>query len=389
MSDEPREPIEPELITNPPPSSPPVGPAGFSVHIDPVDGQRYVRLGLPPAPRPARPVRKRLALVLFLLTVASTFYVGTEKFGYGDPILNAETRQFQRQYTWKSLFVGGALYSTCVLAILGAHEMGHYLLAKFHRVPASPPFFIPMPVGPFGTMGAVIVQQAGVADRRSMFDIAIAGPLAGLVLAIPIAAWGISKAEITPDGPPLLPPGTSVRFEVYHEPLLLKWMERLILGIEPSDQSIRLNPYLFAGWVGLFITGLNLIPIGQLDGGHLLYCLLGRRAHTIARALFLGAVAIVAVTTIRGNGAYTSWAPMLILLWMMGTRHPPTADDGAPLGGVRIIIGWLTLAFIIVSFTPSPIDIREYHAPPPRIRFKVQPHPDFVMHRSGIHPPSV
>ena len=111
---------------------------------------------------------------------------------------------------------------------------------------------------------------------------------------------------------------------------------------------------LFVG-VGIFITGLNLIPIGQLDGGHILYCLLGKKAHLVARALYLGAVGAVVFQVIRGHLEYSAWTLMLILVWFMGTRHPPTANDHVPLGKARVMLGWLTLAFILVGFVPSPM----------------------------------
>src|SRR5438309_6986129 len=130
-------------------------------------------------------------------------------------------------------------------------------------------------------MEAVIVQQSGVANRKAMFDIAITGPLAGLAVALPLAYLGIRRAHFDPIVPAF---GETIR--IYSDPLLLKWIIRAVLGPIPPGMDIRLNPILFAGWVGIFITALNLIPIGQLDGGHILYCLIGRRAHYVARGLF-------------------------------------------------------------------------------------------------------
>ena len=129
--------------------------------------------------------------------------------------------------------------------------------------------FIPLPFSPLGTMGAVIIQQAGVANRKSLFDIAISGPLAGLAVAIPLNWWGIQHSQVIP-----VPPNSVG----WTNPLLVEWMIGWIKEPLRPGQDIVLNPILFAGWVGIFITGLNLIPIGQLDGGHILYCLLGRKA---------------------------------------------------------------------------------------------------------------
>jgi len=229
-----------------------------------------------------------------------------------------------------------------VLAILMAHEMGHYLQARRYHVPATLPYFIPFPISPFGTMGAVIVQGAGVANRKVLFDIAISGPLAGLVLALPITWIGVQQAQFAevPAGYP---------GPIFGEPLLLTWMFDWLRGTRPEGFEVLLNPMLFAGWVGIFITALNLIPIGQLDGGHILYTLIGRRAHAVAMLLLFGAVGYMIYSE------YYAYGLMVALLWMMGPRHPPTADDTVPLGTFRILLGWLTLGFIVIGFTPMPI----------------------------------
>jgi len=255
-----------------------------------------------------------------------------------------------------------------VMAILSAHELGHYLQARRYGVPASLPFFIPFPISPFGTMGAVIVQQSGVADRKSMFDIAITGPLAGLVLALPLAYVGICNSKVETIE---VLPGHVVR--IYSDPLLLQWMIRSVHGpLRPGEEVVS-NPILFAGWVGVFITALNLLPIGQLDGGHILYCLIGRRAHYVARGLFLAAAATVAYNMLFGDRRFYLWILMLVLIWLIGTRHPPTANDSVPIGPVRVVLGWLTLMFVFVGLTPTPM----YEIPPKQERRPpIQRHPD-------------
>ena len=287
------------------------------------------------APRPSSPPRFRgrrgLPLFLFIATCASTFLSGMSLTPGPD----------EQPPLW-DLLRSGALYSVALMSILMAHEMGHYLQARRYRVPATLPYFIPFPLSPIGTMGAVIVQGAGVADRKSMFDIAISGPLAGLVLALPAAWFGLEHAQIVPK---------AVNSDGFHfgVPLIVQWMGQHLIGSIPAGYEIQLNPLLFAGWVGIFITALNLIPIGQLDGGHILYTLLGRRAHAVAVLLLLAAVGYMAYT---GNYSY---GLMVFLLLMMGPRHPPTADDSVPLGWFRIALGWLTLGFIFIGFTPTPI----------------------------------
>jgi membrane-associated protease RseP (regulator of RpoE activity) len=351
MNEEPREPLDPEIQ---PSSIFEVEPESRSTAVDrPGDGLRHF-----PTSSTQHPPRSRLALILFLLTCASTIYAGTFQFidpmTVIDPATGKEQAQVEIDSTtgnkidlinWRQSLLNGLTYATAVLLMLGAHEMGHYLQARRYGVPASLPLFIPMPFGPLGTMGAVIVQQAGVADRKSMFDIAISGPLAGLAVALPLNWWGILHSRVKTIQPN----------EVgWSNPLIVEWMVGWIHKPLQPGEDIMLNPILFAGWVGIFITGLILIPIGQLDGGHILYCLVGRKAHRIARALYVGAVAVVVFQVLRGHNEYSAWMLMLLLVGFMGTQHPPTADDRAPLGKLRIFLGWLTLAFIFIGFVPSP-----------------------------------
>lgn len=269
---------------------------------------------------------KRVAGVLFVVTCISTWIAGGG--------LDAG-------------FLAGLHYAFPVMAILVAHELGHYFQALRYRVPASPPFFLPMPFSPIGTMGAVIFQSPGYADRKAMFDIAISGPLAGLVLALP-AAWfglvgieslGLAGAEVTTQTSGLL----------FGDPLILQWMYSLHFGELGPNQVVAATPLLFAGWVGIFITALNMLPVGQLDGGHILYTLIGRRAHWVAWAVIAGAAGWMIYSQDLAYGIF------LLLLLKMGPKHPPTRDDSVPLGPVRVALGWATLAFLIVGFTPQPI----------------------------------
>jgi len=275
------------------------------------------------------------SLFLFLATCVSTFYMG---------MFMADVGHLGRPLQWGDLVSSGFAYSLSVMGILLFHELGHYLQARRYGVPATPPFFIPMPlISPFGTMGAVILQSAGQANRKVLFDIAITGPLAGLVLAIPICWFGALQSQVGPV-PQNLPPGS-----VYGDPLLMQWMFDAIHGPRPAGQEILLNPLLFAGWVGIFITALNLLPLGQLDGGHILYALIGKRAHIVATMLLCGAVAYMFWAD------YWVFSPLLILITLMGIHHPPSSDDSVPLGWPRVILGWLTLAFLVIGMSPKPI----------------------------------
>lgn len=238
--------------------------------------------------------------------------------------------------TW---ITGGWQFSLALMAILTAHELGHFFQCLRYRVPASLPFFIPMPFSPIGTMGAVIGMQASLANRRSLFDIAITGPLAGLVPAIVFSVIGLSLSKVGPISDDSLMLG---------EPLIFKLLAYWIVGPLPEGTDIQLHPLGFAGWVGIFITALNLFPISQLDGGHVLYALLREKSHVVAMAVF---AFLLMGTVVWG---YTGWTLMIFLLLMMGIRHPPTSYDEMPLGPKRTTIGWLSLPFVIVGFTPTP-----------------------------------
>ncbi len=242
---------------------------------------------------------------------------------------------------FSTYLVGGFAFAVPLMFILTTHELGHFFQALRYHVPASLPYFIPMPLSPIGTMGAVIGMPAGIGNRKALYDIGISGPLAGLVPAIACSIAGLQLSQVV---------AFAGRKDMLMlgEPLLFKLLVLLTFGPLEPTQDIALHPLAYAGWVGIFITGLNLIPIGQLDGGHVLYALLLRRAHPVAMFALFAAVLAVAVF------GYWGWSLMLFLLFLMGPRHPPTADDSVPLGLGRIILGWLTLSFVILGFTPQP-----------------------------------
>lgn len=290
--------------------------------------------GMVPPQRPPRRSQKKLVFWLFIATCLSTFVAQAW------PLVAAGLRLGRSEIVLAGL-QDGLVFSVCLISILLAHEMGHYLQSRRHRVPASLPYFIPMPISPFGTMGAVIIQQ-GLPDRKQWFDIAISGPLAGLVLALPLMYYGVVHSEVEKIS-------SFTGGAIYGNPPLLEWIIAWVHKPLGPGEDIDLTPVLFASWVGVFITALNLIPIGQLDGGHILYCLIGRRSHRVAVVLLWGAVGYMLYT---GNYSYSL---IVILLLLMGPRHPPTANDRVPLGWPRIVLGWLTLGFIFIGFTPTPI----------------------------------
>jgi membrane-associated protease RseP (regulator of RpoE activity) len=314
-----------------------------SINYDENDNQDIIQAELveevePGAPwewrevRPVRPRRRRVWLpaILFIATCLSTFATGI-----GDP----------EKLGWLGALATGLWYAVPVMTILVCHEMGHFIQAYRYGVYASFPYFIPLPppVSPFGTLGALIVMEPRMGHRKALFDIGITGPLAGLVPTFIFLIIGLHFSTVEKR------PHEGVLFG---DPLLFKFLATHIIGHIREGQEVMTHPMAFAGWVGLFITSLNLMPIGQLDGGHVLYALLPKKANRIAPLLLLFAAFMVALNIRK----LWMWIPMILLVYFaLGTVHPPTADDREPLGIVRTVLGWLTLAFIIIGFTPTPI----------------------------------
>ncbi len=303
---------------------------------------------------PPRRRRRLLPLLLFLATCLSTFWTGAVDWM---PILRLD--QLQRAWEvfaegWQQQSPGagwahavavlrlewlqGFQYMAAVLGILLTHEMGHFLMALRHRIPASLPFFIPVPMLPFGTMGAVIGMQGSKADRREMFDLGVAGPLAGLAVALPVTWIGIEHLDAA------IPPGSGFCF---HNPLVFRLLIDYLRPDYPTSEVLYLNqfnPFLMAGWVGMLVTGLNMVPVSQLDGGHVAYALLGKRAHALARGLLVAAILFILAAE------QYNWVLMLVLVILIGTDHPPTANDHVPLGWHRRVIGWAALSIPIFCF---------------------------------------
>lgn len=252
---------------------------------------------------------------------------------------------------------GGAVYAATLLAILLCHEFGHYLMCRRYRVRASLPLFIPFPpvlpipgvglaqVSPFGTMGALILMRASIRNRRVLYDIGIAGPLAGAVPALVALAWGLAHSTLI-DLDEFQ--GAGIRFG---DSLIVKAMTHLYFPQITAHQDVVLHPVAFAGWAGLFVTALNLLPVGQLDGGHILYGLLGSRAVRVS-VLVLVALGLTAIW-------YPGWWVWLVLLFVIGYRHPRTIDEDAPIGAARVALGILALILFVLCFVPRPISFTE------------------------------
>ncbi len=273
-----------------------------------------------------------LPVTLFLATCASTFFAGALDW---NPAFYLETYQADRLLAanWSQ----GLSYMAAVIGILLAHEMGHFLQTVRYGVPASLPYFIPVPILLTGTMGAVIGMEGSRADRKQLFDIGLSGPLAGLLVALPIIWFGIKDATIA---------DPNAEF-VLGDPLLFKLLRDWLRPDLAADVVLNKNsPLLMAGWVGMLITGLNMLPISQLDGGHVIYGLFGRRSRLVARTFLIAAILFVIV------GDHYNWTVMLVLVILLGVDHPPTRDDNVRLGPVRTAIGLASLAIPVLCFTP-------------------------------------
>ena len=302
-----------------------------------------------PAARPwegsiARPVHDRrwVHLALLVATFITTTGVGLNH--YTAFLLDFVQRPLVVSSPW-DLVLGALWYSVTILVILGAHEMGHYLACRYYRVDASLPYFLPLPMTLTGTLGAFIRIRSRISTKAQLFDIGVAGPIAGFIFAVPAVFVGIALSRVV-----RLPP-SFVGFEL-GEPLLFQLAARLIWGPVPDGYSLNLHPMAFAAWFGLLATALNLFPIGQLDGGHISYAVLGRRSTYLT----FGAIAIAVVLTFFSMSWLVWTVLMVVMLFLFGPRHPPTADEDVPLDGRRVAVAIFALFMFIACFTPAPIE---------------------------------
>lgn len=349
----PDEPLAADLVENEDAAATPASGQqrrSHAIEAEVLDAPANTRGASPLREQPRRRQRrKRLPLILFLLTCLSTFWVGAT--GWMPLLYVAAALQSADAMPLRRAMIrhwaDGLLYMCCVIAILLTHEMGHFLMAVRHRVHASLPYFLPIPINAIGTLGAVIAMDSLRADRKEIFNIGLAGPIAGLIVAVPLMMVGVQHLDLT------TVPAGGIAFE---SPLAVRWMLDYFQppGYAPGAAVwvSQLNPYFMAGWVGFFVTGLNMLPVSQLDGGHVTYTLFGKRAHWIARAFMVAAIAYV---VFRFETAQI-WIPMIFLVMLLlGTDHPPTRDDTVPLSWLQKCLGIASLAIPILCFTPTPI----------------------------------
>ena len=272
-------------------------------------------------------------LAWFLLTLITTTWVGT---GLGPDA------------PWSVLIralPSGLWYSLPILIILGCHEFGHYVYCRKHDVDATLPYFLPAP--PFlltGTFGAVIRIRQAFPSKKALFDIGVAGPIAGFVALVPFLYWGITLSTVAP-----IPPHAIY----FGEPLLYKAFAHLQFGPVPAGKDVFLHPMAFAAWFGMLATAWNLLPFGQLDGGHLTYATLGDSSRYFSLVTVAGAVVMTFVSY--------SWAAMTLMmvamLFFLGPRHPRVIYESEPLAPGRVALAIFAIAMFVLCFTPVPIDV--------------------------------
>lgn len=309
---------------------------------------------LPVAPPPPAPPRRKgwlfaksrpwINAILFVLTIGSTFAVGlgwAASYRFADVMsANPAFEPGRAELRDPRVLVLALLYAVALLAILTAHEMGHYLTCRRYGIEATLPFFIPAPTL-VGTMGAFIRIKSPISRKSQLFDVGAAGPLAGFALALPALAVGLALSKIVPS----LPRENTIFFG---DPLLLKVLAGILGKSAPAGYDLILHPVAFAGWVGALVTALNLFPIGQLDGGHIAYALFGTWARTLGR-LFLAAFVVMGVFLWVG---WLLWAGLVLII---GTRHPRIWDEATPLGTKRTVLAVLIAVIFILSFIPAPV----------------------------------
>jgi membrane-associated protease RseP (regulator of RpoE activity) len=278
-------------------------------------------------------------IVLFIATVITTLAAGAALAGAGDP--------FRMLLTGRGIQIlpelrSGIPFAVSLLSILGIHELGHYFAARRHGVTATLPYFIPMPIGGLGTLGAFIAIRSPMKNRTVLFDIGLAGPIAGFLVAVPLLILGLYLSFPVP----YFDLSHGITLRVVGQSLLVRGILSALTDI-PAGYTLALHPICFAAWFSLLITGINLLPIGQLDGGHVSYAVLGRHAHMIAR------VTLVALLLAGAFISYT-WFFWAFFVLLGGIRHAPPLNDIAGVNGPRLVLAGLTALLFVLLLVPTP-----------------------------------
>jgi len=301
-----------------------------------------------PAPLvPERRPKIFINVILFLLTVGTTFIIGAVNqvgFQSNEPII-LELGFIHKVLADPSILRYGFYFSLAIMTFLLSHEMGHYFMCRRYNINATLPYFIPAPTF-VGTFGAFIKIKSPIKDKKALFDIGIAGPLAGFAVALPTLIIGLRLSR-----PILIPPVHQGFYFGLGEPLLFDLIEYAFLPAYPQNYDLLLHPVALAGWFGCLATALNLLPISQLDGGHISYAIFGKHYSKVSLGVF---VVIILMGFVTGFPGWFLWGLLILLL---GLRHPRTLNDEVPLDAKRKLMGLLAFIVFILTFTPKPIYI--------------------------------
>ena len=295
-------------------------------------------------------------ILLFLLTVATTTAVGILHYVdfkfYGDSgirIVDSAPKGFfgLAWFLTKTYYLQGLFYSAAILGILGAHEMGHYAACVYHDVDASLPYFLPAPILT-GTFGAVIRVRERFPDRKALFDMGVAGPIAGFLVLVPVLFLGLHLSNIVP----MPKPSPDLIIVSFGEPLAFKAIRWLTFGPIPPGYDVNWHPVAFAAWFGMLATAVNLLPFGQFDGGHMTYAVLGDRSRYVSIVTLAAAIVMCFISL--------NWVliavMMLAMIRLVGLRHPPVIFEHAPLGIGRHVVALLVVAIFVVCFMLIPFE---------------------------------
>jgi len=287
-----------------------------------------------------------ISAILFIATVLSTAFAGLFFESGEADFFSAVAAVMLKPY----LLLGGTAFSLTLVTVLLAHEMGHFFACRYYGIRCTPPFFIPIPISIAGTLGAFIRIKSPFPHKKALFDVGIAGPLAGFLFVLPALVIGIAFSHLIPKG--------GLEGAIYFgEPLIFRWIGQCVLGYSPASQDMIASPIAMGAWIGLLATSLNLLPIWQLDGGHIAYAVLGskrQRKLSIAAAIALMAVSFA-------GWPFPSYLLFGLLLLLFGMRsrfyHPPTLSESGEIGRIRSVLSVAALVILILCFTPVPISI--------------------------------
>ena len=333
---------------------PPEEPIDSTAPSDPQQSfDRYDELVAKPQPPPHG--RLWVQLLLIALTLVTTTIVGAQNYAFFTldyaqiaDLVARDDASLLAAVIERLSYTRGLWYSLTILGILGCHEMGHYLACLRYNIIATRPYFLPLPPLDFtltGTLGAFIRVKSRFPDKKALFDVGVAGPLAGFVVAVPTLFLGIwmSRIERIPENMP---------FTIWlGEPLLFKFAQWSIWGTIADGYTLNMHPMAFGAWFGLIATSLNLFPVAQLDGGHISYAVFGSRSVKLTYAMIVAAIGLTVFSL-----SWLVWTVlMVVMVGLIGPHHPPTLDDSAPIGRGRLVVAGIALVILIICFTPAPI----------------------------------